>query len=68
MRHALKRSCLENSIRLRAFAKINLGLKFLAQTPRRLSRDPHHLPNIALHDRLEISLATGKKEIPLRVR
>ena len=47
---------LEKSIRLRAFAKINLGLKILAKRP-----DGYHeirtiYQTIALHDRLEISL------------
>ena len=47
---------LEKSIRLRAFAKINLGLRILAGRP-----DGYHeirtiYQTIALHDRLEISL------------
>jgi 4-diphosphocytidyl-2-C-methyl-D-erythritol kinase len=47
---------LQKSIRLRAFAKINLGLKILAERP-----DGYHeirtiYQTIALHDRLEISL------------
>jgi 4-diphosphocytidyl-2-C-methyl-D-erythritol kinase len=47
---------LEKSIRLRAFAKINLGLRILAERP-----DGYHeirtiYQTIALHDRLEISL------------
>ena len=47
---------MEKSIRLRAFAKINLGLRILAERP-----DGYHeirtiYQTIALHDRLEISL------------
>ena len=47
---------LEKSICLRAFAKINLGLKILAKRP-----DGYHeirtiYQTISLHDRLEISL------------
>jgi 4-diphosphocytidyl-2-C-methyl-D-erythritol kinase len=47
---------LQKSIRLRAFAKINLGLRILAERP-----DGYHeirtiYQTIALHDRLEISL------------
>jgi 4-diphosphocytidyl-2-C-methyl-D-erythritol kinase len=47
---------LNHSIRLRAFAKINLGLKILARRP-----DGYHeirtvYQTLALHDRLEVSL------------
>jgi 4-diphosphocytidyl-2-C-methyl-D-erythritol kinase len=53
------------SIRLRAFAKINLGLKLLAKRP-----DGYHeirtiYQSIALHDRLEISLAGSEEGICL---
>jgi len=53
------------SIRLRAFAKINLGLKLLARRP-----DGYHeirtiYQTIALHDRLEISLSSRKEGIRL---
>jgi len=54
---------LPNSIRLRAFAKINLGLKLLAKRP-----DGYHeirtiYQTIALHDRLEISLSDREEGI-----
>jgi len=56
---------LPNSIRLRAFAKINLGLKLLAKPP-----DGYHeirtiYQTIALHDRLEISLSNREERIRL---
>jgi len=56
---------LPNSIRLRAFAKINLGLKLLAKRP-----DGYHeirtiYQTIALHDRLEISLSNREERIRL---
>ena len=56
---------LPNSIRLRAFAKINLGLKLLAKRP-----DGYHeirtiYQTIALHDRLEISLSDREEGIRL---
>jgi 4-diphosphocytidyl-2-C-methyl-D-erythritol kinase len=49
-------SALKNTVRLRAFAKINLGLKILGQRP-----DGYHeirtvYQTLALHDRVEISL------------
>jgi 4-diphosphocytidyl-2-C-methyl-D-erythritol kinase len=54
---------LEKPIRLRAFAKINLGLKLLAKRP-----DSYHeirtiYQTIALHDRLEISLSRAGEGI-----
>jgi 4-diphosphocytidyl-2-C-methyl-D-erythritol kinase len=54
---------LEKSIRLRAFAKINLGLRILAKRP-----DGYHeirtiYQTIALHDRLEISLRKAAEGI-----
>jgi 4-diphosphocytidyl-2-C-methyl-D-erythritol kinase len=54
---------LKSSIRLRAFAKINLGLKIQGQRP-----DGYHeiftfYQTIALHDRLSISLANGPKGV-----
>jgi 4-diphosphocytidyl-2-C-methyl-D-erythritol kinase len=53
----LPRNNSEKSIRLRAFAKLNLGLKILSKRP-----DGYHeirtiYQTIALHDRLEISLS-----------
>jgi 4-diphosphocytidyl-2-C-methyl-D-erythritol kinase len=56
---------LPNSIRVRAFAKINLGLELLAKRP-----DGYHeirtiYQTIALHDRLEISLSP--KEVGIRL-
>ena len=56
---------LEKSIRLRAFAKINLGLRILAERP-----DGYHeirtiYQTIALHDRLEISLRQAGEGIRL---
>jgi 4-diphosphocytidyl-2-C-methyl-D-erythritol kinase len=47
---------LEKSIRLRAFAKINLGLKLLAKRPDGFHEIRTIYHTIALHDRLEISL------------
>ena len=54
---------MEKSTRLRAFAKINLGLKLLAKRP-----DGYHeirtiYQTIALHDRLEISLSRAGEGI-----
>jgi len=54
---------LEKSIRLRAFAKINLGLRILAERP-----DAYHeirtiYQTIALHDRMEISLRKAGERI-----
>ena len=54
---------MEKSIRLRAFAKINLGLKLLGRRP-----DGYHeirtiYQTIALHDRLEISLSRAGEGI-----
>ncbi|MGA9059362.1 MAG: 4-(cytidine 5'-diphospho)-2-C-methyl-D-erythritol kinase, partial [Terriglobia bacterium] len=54
---------MEKSIRLRAFAKINLGLRILAERP-----DAYHeirtiYQTIALHDRLEISLRKAGERI-----
>jgi 4-diphosphocytidyl-2-C-methyl-D-erythritol kinase len=56
---------LQNPIRLRAFAKINLGLRILAERP-----DGYHeirtiYQTIALHDRLEISLRKAGEGIRL---
>ena len=56
---------LPNAIRLRAFAKINLGLKLLAKRP-----DGYHeirtiYQTIALHDCLEISLSNREERIRL---
>jgi len=56
---------LPRSIRLRAFAKINLGLKLLAKRP-----DGYHeirtiYQTIALHDRLELSLSSAGEGIHL---
>jgi 4-diphosphocytidyl-2-C-methyl-D-erythritol kinase len=47
---------LEKSIRLRAFAKINLGLKLLAKRPDGFHELRTIYQTIALHDRLEIWL------------
>jgi 4-diphosphocytidyl-2-C-methyl-D-erythritol kinase len=47
---------LEKSIRLRAFAKINLGLKLLAKRSDGFHEIRTIYQTIALHDRLEISL------------
>jgi 4-diphosphocytidyl-2-C-methyl-D-erythritol kinase len=52
---------LKQTIRLRAFAKINLGLKILARRP-----DGYHairtvFQTIELHDRLEVSLSSGTR-------
>ncbi len=57
---------LKKSIRLRAFAKINLGLGILGKRP-----DGYHeirtiYQTITLHDRLEISLRKGGEEIRKR--
>jgi len=57
---------LPNSICLRAFAKINLGLRILAKRS-----DGYHeirtiYQTIALHDRLELSLANREEEIQLQ--
>jgi len=54
---------LEKPIRLRAFAKINLGLRILAERP-----DGYHeirtiYQTIALHDRLEIALLEAEEGI-----
>jgi len=54
---------LPNTLRLRAFAKINTGLKILHKRP-----DGYHelrtiYQTIALHDRLEISISKAAKEI-----
>jgi len=54
---------LNQTIRLRAFAKINLGLRILARRP-----DGYHeirtvYQTIALHDRLEISLHKGAQGV-----
>jgi 4-diphosphocytidyl-2-C-methyl-D-erythritol kinase len=54
---------LKPSIRLRAFAKINLGLKIVGKRP-----DGYHeirtvFQTVALHDSLEISLARGQGRI-----
>jgi 4-diphosphocytidyl-2-C-methyl-D-erythritol kinase len=56
---------LEKFIRLRAFAKVNLGLRILAERP-----DGYHeirtiYQTIALHDRLEISLRKAGEGIRL---
>ena len=56
---------LEKSVRLRAFAKINLGLRILGKRP-----DDYHeirtvYQTITLHDRLEISVRRGGEEICL---
>jgi 4-diphosphocytidyl-2-C-methyl-D-erythritol kinase len=47
---------LAKSIRLRAFAKLNLGLKLLAKRPDGFHEIRTIYQTIALHDRLEISL------------
>jgi 4-diphosphocytidyl-2-C-methyl-D-erythritol kinase len=54
---------LEKSIRLRAFAKINLGLRILAKRPDGFHEIRTIYQTIALHDRLEISLGKAKEEI-----
>jgi len=56
---------LPKSIRLRAFAKINLGLRILSKRP-----DGYHeirtlYQTIALHDRLKITLSPGREGIRL---
>jgi 4-diphosphocytidyl-2-C-methyl-D-erythritol kinase len=56
-------SALKKTLRLRAFAKINAGLKIIGKRP-----DGYHeirtiYQTIALHDRLEISLAPAGNEI-----
>jgi len=53
---------LRNAVRLRAYAKINLGLKILGRRP-----DGYHdirtvYQTVALHDRLEVSVRGGKSE------
>jgi 4-diphosphocytidyl-2-C-methyl-D-erythritol kinase len=54
---------LEKSIRLRAFAKINLGLKLLAKRPDGFHEIRTIYQTIALHDRLEISLSRAGEGI-----
>jgi 4-diphosphocytidyl-2-C-methyl-D-erythritol kinase len=54
---------LEKSIRLRAFAKINLGLKLLAKRPDGYHEIRSIYQTIALHDRLEISLGKAGQGI-----
>jgi 4-diphosphocytidyl-2-C-methyl-D-erythritol kinase len=54
---------LEKSIRLRAFAKINLGLRLLAKRPDGFHEIRTIYQTIALHDRLELSLGKAKEEI-----
>jgi len=54
---------LEKSIRLRAFAKINLGLRILAKRPDGFHEIRTVYQTIALHDRLELSLGKAKEEI-----
>ena len=54
---------MNNTLRLRAFAKINLGLKILGRRP-----DGYHeirtlYQTVALHDRLEISLLKTSRKI-----
>jgi 4-diphosphocytidyl-2-C-methyl-D-erythritol kinase len=51
------------SIRLRAFAKINLGLKLLARRPDGFHEIRTIYQTIALHDRLEISLRKAAEGI-----
>jgi 4-diphosphocytidyl-2-C-methyl-D-erythritol kinase len=54
---------LEKSLRLRAFAKINLGLKLLGRRPDGFHELRTIYQTIALHDRLEISLARAGEGI-----
>ena len=56
---------LENSIRLRAFAKVNLGLKLLGKRPDGFHEIRTIYQTIALHDRLEIWLDTAGEGICL---
>jgi 4-diphosphocytidyl-2-C-methyl-D-erythritol kinase len=54
---------LKKSIRLRAFAKINVGLKLLAKRPDGFHEIHTVYQTIALHDRLEISLSRAGEGI-----
>jgi 4-diphosphocytidyl-2-C-methyl-D-erythritol kinase len=59
---------LNRSIALRAFAKINHGLKILGKRP-----DGYHelrtvYQTVHLHDRVEISLAPGRSTVGIRLR
>jgi 4-diphosphocytidyl-2-C-methyl-D-erythritol kinase len=56
---------LANSIRLRAFAKINLGLRLLAKRPDGFHEIRTVYQTIALHDRLKISLSKAGEGIRL---
>jgi len=56
---------LQKSIRLRAFAKINLGLRVLGKRPDNFHEIRTIYQTIALHDRLEISLSQAGKGICL---
>jgi 4-diphosphocytidyl-2-C-methyl-D-erythritol kinase len=56
---------LQKSIRLRAFAKINLGLRVLAERPDGFHEIRTIFQTIALHDRLEISLRRAGEGIRL---
>jgi len=56
---------LQKSIRLRAFAKINLGLRVLAERPDGFHEIRTIYQTIALHDRLEISLRRAGEGIRL---
>jgi 4-diphosphocytidyl-2-C-methyl-D-erythritol kinase len=57
------RNNLQKSICLRAFAKINLGLKLLAKRPDGYHEIRSIYQTIALHDRLEISLGQAGQGI-----
>jgi len=56
---------LQKSIRLRAFAKINLGLRVLAKRPDNFHEIRTIYQTIALHDRLEVSLRRSGEGIRL---
>jgi 4-diphosphocytidyl-2-C-methyl-D-erythritol kinase len=56
---------LQRSIRLRAFAKINLGLRVLAERPDGFHEIRTIYQTIALHDWLEISLHQAREGIQL---
>ena len=56
---------MQKSIRLRAFAKINLGLRVLAKRPDNFHEIRTIYQTIALHDRLEVSLRRSGEGIRL---
>jgi 4-diphosphocytidyl-2-C-methyl-D-erythritol kinase len=56
---------LSRTVRLRAFAKINLGLKILRKRPDGYHEIQTLYQTVALHDRLSISLASSPFEVRL---